>query len=147
MYVSWDVESYLSSTTVWEVEWYQLVVVGIEFSLFFWKTQGMFGDTHELLTELLCWVPWEKYSNVCATAWMERNALIWSQRVPERMLPRDSVVLLRDFNTEILGRNSLPDLSPSGALALSFCAGHGLSIEATVFKHRVFLSTICFRSY
>lgn len=55
---------------------------------------------------------------------MERKALIWSQNVLERMLPRDCIVLLRDFNIEVLGRSSLPDLNPSGALALSFCAVH-----------------------
>lgn len=51
------------------------------------------------------------------------------------MLQRDFIVLLRDFNTEVLGRNSLPELNPSGALALSFCASQELSMMATMFKH------------
>lgn len=54
MYVSWDVESYLSSRTVWEEEWYRLDIVGTEFSLFSARLRVVFGDTYEPLTEHYC---------------------------------------------------------------------------------------------
>lgn len=59
---------------------------------------------------------------------MGRKALIWSLSKG----PKVSLVLLRVF-----GRNSPPDQNPSGSLALSVCACHGLTIVATMFNHDV----------
>lgn len=57
-----------------------------------------------------------------------------SRAVSERVLTRDSVLLLGDLNTLLnndgetwrggIGRNNLPDLNPSGVLLSDFCAHH-----------------------
>lgn len=80
--------------------------------------------------------PREKYGNVWASACYVRKTLIWSlSGGPGEDSAEGLIVLLRDLNTEVLGRNSLPDLNPTGALALSICASPELSMVATMFRH------------
>lgn len=77
-----------------------------------------------LLSTIVSEFPREKYA---VMSWRGRLLFVVCGRVVERMLPKDSIVLLWGDNTEILVRNNLPDLNSSGALALCLCGSHGIS--------------------
>lgn len=79
-YVSWDVESYLSSRKMSGVQWYRLDIVGTEFCLFS-ERQCLEILKSPLLSSTMLEFPREKYGNVCASA---------CKGVLERILLRDS---------------------------------------------------------
>ncbi len=85
---------------------------------------------------------------VCASAPNSTSELLdFLSGVLEGASSGDSIVLLGEFNSPVgdngetwrwvIGRNSLPDQSLSGALLLDFCANHELSIIDTMFEHKV----------